>query len=398
VLTTYHYKRPKLYDYQLQIIDADARFTVTSASTKVGKTASHVVWLHEQALQGKEGYNYWWVAPVYNQAKIAFSRLKIQLGESRELYKFNNSNLTIDCPSGAIMHFKSGEKPDNLYGEDVYAVVIDEFTRMREESWFAIRSTLTKTKGRCKFIGNARGKGWGYKLGEKAKHDVTGTWNYFKITAYDAVDVGLLDIAEIEDAKRTLPIEVFNELYLAIPSDSGVNPFGVKFIQQCVKPLSNKPASCYGIDLAKSFDYTVIVGLDEDCNVCHFDRFQLDWAQTKKKINSLPKGIPKNIDATGVGDPIVEDLQNTNNNVHGFKYNQQSKQVLMLGIQTAIQLNEIGIIEGIMQDELESFEFEYTITGVKYNAPSGMHDDCVNALALAKNIWSKQGTGKYNII
>lgn len=109
------YNRPHLYDYQKQIIDSTARYTVTAASTKVGKTASHVVWLHEQSLQGKQGYNYWWVAPVYMQAKIAFTRLKDQLS-ARELYRFNNSNLTITTPTGTVIHFKSAEKPDNLYG------------------------------------------------------------------------------------------------------------------------------------------------------------------------------------------------------------------------------------------------------------------------------------------
>jgi len=391
------YNRPHLYDYQKQIIDSTARYTVTAASTKVGKTASHVVWLHEQSLQGKQGYNYWWVAPVYMQAKIAFTRLKDQLS-ARELYRFNNSNLTITTPTGTVIHFKSAEKPDNLYGEDVYAVVMDEFTRMREAAWFAMRSTLTKTKGKCKFIGNARGKGWGYKLGENAKNDTSGIWQFFKVTAYDAVDAGLLDIAEIEDAKRTLPKEVFDELYLAIPSDNGTNPFGVPAIRNCIKPISNKPASCYGIDLAKSFDYTVIVGLDDDCNVCYFDRFQADWSVTKNKIMQLPKGIEKNIDATGVGDPIVEELQRLGSNVYGFKYSSQSKQQLMIGLQNAIQLGEVSILEGVMQDEMESFEFEYTRTGVKYNAPDGMHDDTVNALALARNIWKKRGTGIYNIV
>ena len=391
------YNRPHLYDYQTNIIDSPARYTVTSASTKVGKTASHVVWLHEQALQGKLGYNYWWVAPVYKQADIAFTRLKNQLS-AKELYKFNNSNLTITTPVGSIIHFKSGEKPDNLYGEDVYAAVMDEFTRMREAAWYAMRSTLTKTKGKCKFIGNARGKGWGYKLGERAKNDDSGIWEFFKITAYDAVDAGLLDIAEIQDAQRTLPKEVFDELYLAIPSDNGTNPFGVPAIRNCIKPISNKPASCYGIDLAKSFDYTVIVGLDDDSNVCYFDRFQADWSVTKNKIMQLPKGIEKNIDATGVGDPIVEELQRLGSNVYGFKYSSQSKQQLMIGLQNAIQLGEVSILEGVMQDEMESFEFEYTRTGVKYNAPDGMHDDTVNALALARNIWKKRGTGIYNIV
>jgi hypothetical protein len=42
-----------------------------------------------------------------------------------------------------------------------------------------------------------------------------------------------------------------------------------------------------------------------------------------------------------------------------------------------------------MQDELESFEFIYLGNGVKYSRPSGMHDDCVNSLALAVKNFEK---------
>jgi hypothetical protein len=38
---------------------------------------------------------------------------------------------------------------------------------------------------------------------------------------------------------------------------------------------------------------------------------------------------------------------------------------------------------GVIVDELECFEYEYTRTGVRYSAPEGYHDDCVIALALA---------------
>ena len=36
-------------------------------------------------------------------------------------------------------------------------------------------------------------------------------------------------------------------------------------------------------------------------------------------------------------------------------------------------------------NELESFEYEYTRTGVRYAAAQGMHDDAVCALALANH-------------
>jgi hypothetical protein len=58
----------------------------------------------------------------------------------------------------AIISFKSGEKPDNLYGEDVWAVVVDEASRTREEAYWALRSTLTATGGPIRIIGNVKGR------------------------------------------------------------------------------------------------------------------------------------------------------------------------------------------------------------------------------------------------
>ena len=47
--------------------------------------------------------------------------------------------------------------------------------------------------------------------------------------------------------------------------------------------------------------------------------------------------------------------------------------------------------------ELEVFEYEFSpqTRSVKYNAPAGYHDDCVNSLALA--VWGA-GHYKYDVI
>ena len=49
----------------------------------------------------------------------------------------------------------------------------------------------------------------------------------------------------------------------------------------------------------------------------------------------------------------------------------------------AIQRREVTFPDGPIRHELEIFQYEYTATGVRYTAPDGMHDDCVDALALA---------------
>lgn len=395
------YERPFIYPYQKAIIDTQARFTITEASTKVGKTTSCYIWLHERALMGKANHKYWWVAPVYSQAKIAFTRLINALRGCE--YKVNLSELTITIINGAVIEFKSADKPNNLYGEDVYAVVVDEFTRMKEESWFAIRSTISATNGMCQFIGNVRGRGWGYKLAQKAKNDISGQWKYNCITALVASEGGLVTkdgrpfSDEVAEAKKDLPIDIFNELYLCIPTDTGSNPFGIKSIEYCIKPMSNNPSVCYGIDLAKSVDYTAIIGMDNNKNVSYLDRFQSDWGNTMERIKRLPR-LPMLIDASGVGDPIVEQLINQGYPVQGFKFTSQSKQQLMVGLQNSIQTKDIGFPEGVIVDELNAYEYEYSNSGVKYSAPAGMHDDCVCALALCNKIFAKKGNGNYNVM
>jgi hypothetical protein len=378
-----NYKRPPITQYQRDILDAPERFTITEASTKTGKTASHIIWLFEEGLKLKAGQNVWWVAPVFGQAEIAFNRMRHQVSV-KNIFEVNQSKLKLTLPNGGVIQFKSASDPDNLFGEDVYAAVFDEASRAKEAAWFALRSTLTATRGKCKIIGNAKGKkNWMYRLGVKARAGEP-DYKYFKITAYDAVDAGILQLEEVEQAKRDLPEYVFRELYLAEPNEDGANPFGLSFIKECLQSeLSKLPVEFYGIDIAKSYDWTVIVGMDKNGQIAYFDRFQKDWAQTKQTILRLPDK-PTLIDSTGVGDSFVEDLHSIRYNIDGFKYTSDSKQKLIAGCAQSIQKKEIGVIDGIMLDELESFEFIYNPnTGnVKYSAPDGQHDDAVNALAL----------------
>mgnify|MGYP000228687806 CR=1 FL=1 len=214
---TIHLKFPPLVDYQRSILEDEHRYTITEASTKAGKTASHIVWLIDLAnKEGKDGRNYWWIAPVYATAKIAFTRMRRYLSPLRRNIVFNTSSLTITLWNGAVLWFKTAEKPDNLFGEDVYGAVFDEFTRAKEESWFALRSTITATRAKVKFIGNKTfPEHWGSKLAERAEKGELPDWSYRKITCWDAVEAGVLDRDEVEDARSVLPDDTFQSLYEA---------------------------------------------------------------------------------------------------------------------------------------------------------------------------------------
>jgi phage FluMu gp28-like protein len=220
-------------------------------------------------------------------------------------------------------------------------------------------------------------------------------WQSFKYTTYDNP---YIDTKEIDEARRQLPAPVFEQEYLANPMENAANPFGSENIKACIKPLSNQEPVCFGIDLAKSYDWSVIIGLDAAGNVCYLDRFQKDWHTTKQAILKLPRK-PILLDSTGVGDPIFEELQRAGLMVEGLKFTSNSKQQLMVGLQNAIHTKSIGYPDGIIVNELDIFEYQFTANGVKYSAPSSFHDDCVMALALAyQNFTLRMGTGKYSFL
>ncbi len=281
------------------------------------------------------------------------------------------------------IHFKGGDEPDSIYGSDYSDAVIDEASRCKEEAWYAVRSTLTATRGRIRMIGNVRGrKNWAYRMARKAEAGEVGM-EYYKLTAMDAVEGGVLTQQDIDDAKRDLPAAVFRELYFAEPTEDGSNPFGMSAILACFGEPGDEEAIAYGVDLAKSEDWTVVYGLSESGGVVTKERWQgVPWPETTSRIARIVGDKPALVDSTGVGDPIVDALQQKLGNVEGFKFTSTSKQQLMEGLASALQSGEIRFDDPVLKSELEAFEFEYTRTGVRYSAPEGTHDDCVCGLAL----------------
>lgn len=389
------YTRPPLYAKQetaifnpIDLNGDPARYSIIEASTKAGKTVGCIAWLFEEAYKGTKGQAYWWIAPVYNQAKIAFTR-SVEAIPPEFIRHVHNGDLVIYLINGTAIYYKSGEKPDGLYGEDVYAAVIDEASRLREESWHAVRSTLTATRGPVRLIGNVKGrKNFFYALARKAESGAAGM-SFHRIVASDAVDAGVLDASEIEDARRVLPDHAFRELYLAQASDDGGNPFGLDSIAKCIWPLSETEPRVWGWDLAKSTDWTVGTALDDHGRVCRFERWQhIPWSETVNRILKFTGDTQALVDSTGVGDPIVEALQAKKpQTFEGYNFSSSSKQKLMEGLAMAVQSREVTILDGVMRSEMELFEYEYTRTGVRYSAPDGYdyHDDCVCSLALANH-------------
>jgi len=148
-----------------------------------------------------------------------------------------------------------------------------------------------------------------------------------------------------------------------------------------------------GADLAKHQDFTVLTVMEASTReVVAFDRFQdISWTEQKVRIQALASRYNNALvllDSTGVGDPILDDLQVSFVSAEGYKFNNESKKRLINFLAVAIEQRLITFPDiEVLVNELQIYEYAITSHGaITYNAPSGKHDDCVISLALA--VWA----------
>jgi hypothetical protein len=92
-----------------------------------------------------------------------------------------------------------------------------------------------------------------------------------------------------------------------------------------------------------------------------------------------------------MGEPLVERLQGDGLPVQGVMTTNKTKEAIIRGLESAFENGEIRILnDPVLIGELQAYEQEQRMTGWKFSAPAGMHDDTVISLALA---WSAAGTG-----
>lgn len=376
---------------QEKVLSEAKRFNALCCGRRWGKSALAVNLLSETALDGSPaGYftpTYKLLDGTYNECLAALDPVIAR----------KNEHQFIELITGGRIEFWSLENELAGRSRKYKRSIIDEaaFNGNLWQRWTeSIRPTLSDLKGDAWFLSTPRGKNDFFKIWSRGKSGEP-NWMSWQMSTYTNP---YIDPTEVDDAKADLPADAFAQEYMAEFSDNVANPFGYAFIKQCTYPMSTEPAVCFGIDLAKSFDYTVIIGLDKNGSVCYLDRFQKDWRQTVQTIRNLPN-VAIALDSTGVGDPIGEDIARWMSNVELFRFTSASKQQIMEGLAVAIQQRKITFPEGIITDELSNFEYVYTRTGVKYSAPTGMHDDCVCAIALALRVW-KEGSrmGEYSFI
>lgn len=375
------------------IHQSTARFRFLCSGRRFGKTmlASRDA-IHALMKPNQRG---WCVGPTFEISKKVFREVFFILNKYFQplIESQSEHNQYIRLINGSEIVGKSADNPVSLLGEGLNFLIVDEAASIKKEVWdMYLRPTLTDKQGWALFTSTPRGRNWFYEewtRGQDSMHSNYASWNFL------TSDNPYIPAGEVELAKSTLPERVYLQEYLGMFLEDIGGVF--RGIRECISGKFESPvvgrSYVAGIDLAKHQDYTVITIIDyETKHVVYFDRFhQLDWNFQKSRIALACRNYNNAkivVDATGVGDPIFDDLRRAGFSVDGFKYTSESKAKLIENLSLVIQERQVSFPEiPELINELNIFEYKVSPNTRKfsYNAPEGYNDDCVNSLALA--VW-----------
>lgn len=233
---------------------------IVIAAPKTGKTIGSLQWLIEETERiGRPHRRFLWVSPVFRVSQIAFRRAYTELLDSAEI-KIHKTEYTITMPNETVIFFGSGDKADNIYGEDYWGVVVEEATRTSLEAWLAITSTTQHTAPRMRLIGNnIRRPNWAKKLAIQARKGELDGWAYARLEPSDAIDAEVINAEQFERTRRLVPEDEWRILYGGEDvDDGGIHIDTHKFTEE---PLPEMVLHARGWDLASTVGGDWTVGL-----------------------------------------------------------------------------------------------------------------------------------------
>ena len=368
-----------------------------------GKEKFHIVSVGRQMGKSLMGMNlalYWginngpskilWVSPVYSQTNKVHKELVAAIQESGIIKSNNYGDNTLTLKNGTEILFRSAERYDNIRGLTCDYGIIDEAAFMKNDAWAeAIRPVFAVRGKKVLFISTPKGKNYFYDLFQLGQSGDNPRYKSYTGSSYDTP---YIDRDEIEDARTTLPKQIFEQEYLATFIDDGGEVFSnIKANTFANYPQKTNQIFC-GIDLGRADDYTVATFIDKNGSVIDIYRNnKTEWSTMVREIIALVKKYNATVmvEVNSIGDVIYEQLKAQWQNTIPFVTTAKSKPEIIEGL--ILDFNESNIkipnkdLFPPLVHELGIFSYEYNprTRNVRYGAPSPHHDDCVMSLAIA---------------
>jgi phage terminase large subunit len=182
------------------------RWAVLVCHRRAGKTTTLIADMLKRALQGPSNGQYAYIAPYYSQAKsIAWNLLKTLTQDVKQ--HISESELKVTLMNGATIRLHGADNPDSLRGNYYMGVAIDEYADVKPSLFDEVlRPALADHKGWCVFAGTPKGVGAFKDLYEYSMASDDWFTTYLPVSK-----TGLLDKAELDDAKSLMSPEVYQQ-------------------------------------------------------------------------------------------------------------------------------------------------------------------------------------------
>lgn len=381
----------KLHSAQQHIEATAQKYNVLDAGRRFGKNE----FLIQRVIDGSpqrsngllDGLSWGWFAPTYKILDDSW-RLFLELLRPIPSIYINTSKYYAKLPNCGVLECWSFEAGDDVGRSREYSggIVVDEaamvqrLIHIHDKSLSAL--TVKFPDAEEWFASTPKGQANDFHTLYQRGQD-RGVWTEWMSWQYPTTANPHIPAEYVEAKRATMPDEDFRQEYLAEFLDAEAHPIGLEHIRACQSHLSTAEPAVWGVDLARSVDYTVAIAFDAGGHVCRIERWKAPWGVTKQRLHAILGDTIAYIDSTGVGDPIVEDLQNSGNVCVPCVFTTRSKQQWVEGLIAGIQQHRMHFPKGWLTAELESLTAERLHNGTRYTAPDGLHDDGVMGLALA---------------
>jgi len=305
--------------------------------------------------------------------------------------KTNDTTLKVELVNGSIIQLLGADTfSKSGVGTNPIGVVMSEYSVNDPEVWNFIRPILAVNGGWIIFNFTPRGQNHAFKLLEIAKDNPE--WFTEVLTVNETK---VLSPEDIERERREGMSEAMIDQEYFCKFIESATSFFKRINEVCIlQEKQPDPLHYYqmGVDLAKYQDFTVISVIDLNTfEQVAMERFnQVDWNLQKAKIEAIyhkwgkPRGY---IDATGVGDPIVEDLVRQGVALEPIKFNEQNRKDILTSLSIQMEQTKIKLLDDpTLKSELSYFQYQLSDNGkLKVVVPDGLHDDTVFGTALS--VW-----------
>lgn len=382
------------HDGQAPILESDARFRIVACGRRWGKTTCAANWAVKRAVE-PDASLVWWVGPGYEVIDPGYHEVVDSLAalaeesDRRVVADTKQSKpYHIDLTNGCRIAFRTTNTDTNV-GVGLDALVIDEAAQVSEQRWKRdLRPTLSDTLGDMMAISTPRGRNWFHEYFQRGQSPDYPDVESWTASTYDNPHV---PDSEVDAAREELPERIFRQEYLAEFVDDSGGVFE-RVRERIVadydyEAVAGEAPYTIGVDFARHQDWTVIVVLDDAGQLVDFDRVRdVTWPDIQRRVERMHSeyGGTAYVDASR-DNKIVSDLERAGVTVEPVTFSPQTKRELVENLATAIEQEALTIPDlPELVNELQIFEYETTRAGnVRYHAPEGFHDDCVDALALA---------------